>query len=224
MIDTGTLAADRGGVIGRGAGIDSARWRVSRAASAFRGSAPSPARRMPAHRDRDYSWPMTAGASVESRWPPIFWDVAPVAALVVVGLVTVEPGRGRDLPLQYLVVVPLLVRRRWPIAVFVLVGILSALTSVQTATPLVQVGAVALASFTVGERSVDRIRGGLVVLLVAALISLALIAQDADAVEALVFPFIVLVPGVAARRHRPAAAARRDRPRRGQRARAPRGG
>ena len=64
----------------------------------------------------------------------------------------------------------------------------------QTATPFVQVGAVALASFTVGERSVDRIRGGLVTLLVAAMISLALIAQDADAIEALVFPFIVLVP------------------------------
>ena len=137
---------------------------------------------------------MTAGASAGIRWPPLFWDIAPVAALVVVGLVTVEPGRERDLPIQYLVVVPLLVRRRWPIAVFILVGILSALTSVQTATPFVQVGAVALASFTVGERSVDRIRGGLVTLLVAALISLALIAQDADAVEALVFPFIVLVP------------------------------
>ena len=144
--------------------------------------------------DRVYSESMTAGAPVEPRWPSIVRDIAPLVALVLIGFATIEPGRERDLPWQLLVVAPLLVRRRWPLAVFALVGSLSALTAMDTPTPWVQVGSVALASYTVGELGRDRVRAGLVVLVVAASISFALIAQDADTVESLVFPFIVLVP------------------------------
>jgi signal transduction histidine kinase len=137
---------------------------------------------------------MNAGAPVEIRWRPLFWDIAPVAALVLVGLVTVEPGRERDLPLQYLVVAPLLLRRVWPIPVLVTVSILAGTTSMGTPTPWVQVGAVGLASYTAGELAEDRFRTWLVVAIATATITLALIVQDADAVESVVITFTVLVP------------------------------
>ncbi len=149
---------------------------------------------MPAVAGHAYSWPMTASAPVDARWRAVFWDVAPVVALVVVGVVTAEPGRGKEIPAQYLILLPLFVRRRWPAAVFVLVGLLAGLTSMGTSTPWVQVGAVAVASYTTGELSRDRIRAALVVLIVASSISLALIIQDADALQAVVLPFAVLVP------------------------------
>src|SRR4249919_3414891 len=62
-------------------------------------------------RDRDYSGPMTADASVEPRWPSLLWDVAPVAALVAIGVATAQPERGRDVVVQFLILAPLLVRR-----------------------------------------------------------------------------------------------------------------
>ena len=145
-------------------------------------------------RDRDYSGSMTAGASVEPRWPSILWDVAPVAALVAIAVATAQPERGRDVAAQFLILAPLLVRRLWPIAVLVLVGILAGLTSMGTPTPWIQVGTVALASYTVGDLSGDRLRGALTALFVSAMISLALLAQDANASQAVVFPLVVLVP------------------------------
>ncbi len=173
--------------------MPSAHRPVAGDASTFRGRAV--ARSSDARRNgRDYSEPMTAGRPVGSRWQPIVWDIAPVVVLFIVGLVTAEPDRARNVPAQYLVLLPLLLRRQWPIGVFIIVGVLAGLTSVQTSTPWVQVGAVGLASYTTGELSEDRVRAGLVVLLVAATISLALIVQDAEVTEALVFPFIVLVP------------------------------
>ena len=119
---------------------------------------------------------------------------APVAVLLLIGVVTSEQERGKDVVAQLLVVAPLLARRRWPTAVFVLVGLVVASTSVGSPSPWVQVGAVALASYTTGERSEDRVRAALVVLIVAASISFALVVQDANTLQAVILPFVVLMP------------------------------
>ena len=137
---------------------------------------------------------MTAGEAAEPRWPSVLWDVAPVVVLLAIGIVTAEPDRGKIVSPQLLILAPLLVRRLLPIAVLLLVGVLAGLTSMDTPTPVIQVGAVALASYTVGDLSPDRLRGALTVLFVAAMISLALLVQDADAPPAVVVPFVVLVP------------------------------
>ena len=107
---------------------------------------------------------MTTGTPVEPRWPSILWDVTPALALLIVGVVTADPERGRFVPAQLLVIVPLLVRRLWPTAVFVLVGFLAATTSMEAPTPWIHAGAVALASYTMGDLIRDRIRGAVIVL------------------------------------------------------------
>ncbi len=137
---------------------------------------------------------MTTGRPVEPRWPSILWDVVPVLALLIVGIVTADPERGRLVAAQLLVLAPLLVRRLWPTAVFVLVGLLAATTSMETPTPLIHAGAVALASYTTGDLNRDRIRAAVLVLVVAASISAALLIQDAAALQAVVLPFVVVVP------------------------------
>ena len=76
----------------------------------------------------------------------------------------------------------------------VTVGVLAGATSMASPTPWIQVGAVALASYTTGELSRDRIRAAVVVLVVSASIGLALLIQDANAAQAVVLPFVVLVP------------------------------
>ena len=75
-----------------------------------------------------------------------------------------------------------------------LVGVLAGATSMETPTPWVQAGAVALASYTTGDLSRDRIRAAVLVLVVAASIGAALLIQDADALQAVVLPFVVVVP------------------------------
>ena len=137
---------------------------------------------------------MTTGRDVEPPWPSILWDVAPVLALVIVGIVTSDPERGRIVTTQLLVVAPLFVRRLWPTAVFVLVGVLAAATAMDSPTPLIQASAVALASYTTGDLNRDRIRAAVLVLVVAASISAALLIQDASAFQAVVFPSVVVVP------------------------------
>ena len=125
-------------------------------------------------------------------------------------------GARTDVAAQFLILAPLLVRRLWPIAVLVVVGVLAGLTSMQTPTPWIQVGTVALASYTVGDLSTDRLRGALTALFVSAMISLALLAQDANASQAVVFPLVVLVPAWLRGRCRPSAPARRHRASRGR--------
>jgi signal transduction histidine kinase len=137
---------------------------------------------------------MTTGRALEPRWPSILWDVAPVLVLLAVGVVTADPERGRLVTAQLVVLAPLFVRRLWPTAVFVLVGVLAATTSMETPTPLVHAGAVALASYTTGDLNRDRIRAAVLVLVVAASISAALLIQDAAALQAVVLPFVVVVP------------------------------
>ena len=60
--------------------------------------------------------------------------------------------------------------------------------------PLAQVGSIALASFTVGDRQADRVLAALSVVAVASLLSFGFIVQDADPAEAVALTFAVLVP------------------------------
>src|SRR5262245_57467132 len=95
------------------------------------------------------------------RWRELAWDVGPVLALFLVGVLTVGEDRPKDAAAQYLLLVPLVARRLWPIPVLVVVGLLAGVSVVDTPTPWVHVGAVALAAAAVGERSADRLRGAL---------------------------------------------------------------
>jgi signal transduction histidine kinase len=123
----------------------------------------------------------------------LFWDLAPVVALLAFAILMAE-GRDRTIPREALILLPLIARRYRPTAVLVIVGLLAGATSMASPTPWIQVGAVGLASFTTGELSQDRTRAALVVLFVALTISFALIVQDAQAFQALVLPFVVVVP------------------------------
>jgi signal transduction histidine kinase len=58
----------------------------------------------------------------------------------------------------------------------------------------IQICAVGLASFTTGEQAADQTRSAVAVVVVAVVMALGLIAQDADLIEGLVLPFVVLIP------------------------------
>jgi len=137
---------------------------------------------------------MASMEAVARRWPAFAWDVLAVVGLAVVGVVTARDVPDSKLGLGLLILLPLLVRRRWPEAVLIAVSALAATTSTRTATPFVQVGAVALASFTTGELASDRVRSALLAVLNAALISFGLLLFEADMLPALVVPFGIVVP------------------------------
>jgi signal transduction histidine kinase len=122
-------------------------------------------------------------------------DIGPVVALVTLALATGRSGRGGELPATIaLVILPLVVRRFWPVWVLVVVALGSVVTGTQTESPWVQVLSVALASFTLGERSDDRSRAVLIVLGVAAMVAAGYLAQDAEPFLSVVLPFAVLLP------------------------------
>ncbi len=130
-------------------------------------------------------------------WPWLEWLYAlgPVVALTLVGLLTMERERlGGFEPTVVLVVLPLAARRIWPTPTLIVVSAGALLTSAGSDTPWIQVCAVGLASFTVGELSDDRVRSGLVAIGIAALLAAGFMAQGADRFEGLVLPFAVLVP------------------------------
>jgi signal transduction histidine kinase len=135
-----------------------------------------------------------AASTPDRRWQTIVWDLGPVAILFLVATLTVADEGVKDPPAQYLILLPLLVRQRWPLVVLVGVSVLALATVTQTPTPWIQVGAVGLASFSSGELANDRTRTALVVVIVSSFISLALLAMDADALESIVLPILVLMP------------------------------
>ena len=122
-------------------------------------------------------------------------DAGPAAALAVLTLATASFDRPLAAALTLLLVVaPLAVRTTWPLPVLLIVAAGSILLSIDAANPWVEVMAVALASFTVGEQSAGRARSALIILLVAAALTIGFIAQDGDVVASLTLPFVVLVP------------------------------
>jgi len=142
---------------------------------------------------RGYSAAVTTADRSERPWPDLLLDVGPVLGVVLLGVVT-ERGGTRELATALLMALPLLVRRLAPLVVLILVAAVALGTSTHTDGPWVQIAGVALASFTTGERATDRTRAVLSVLLVAAGLSAGFLAQDAEPVESLVLPFVVLVP------------------------------
>jgi signal transduction histidine kinase len=140
------------------------------------------------------------GAAPGSRWFELLYAIGPVLGVTVLALATVRErapdgglpsGLGATL---LLVVVPLSLRRVLPLAVLIVVSIGALITAVESPAGWVQAGAVGLASFTLGERASDRTRSALFVLAVAALVTVGFLAQDVEPVEAIVLPFVVLVP------------------------------
>ena len=127
-------------------------------------------------------------------WRELGLNVGPVVALILLGLVTSDKVGAAALAPQLVVILPLLARRRWPFAVLLVVATASVATSMAIGTPFVPVVSVALASFTVGVRGGDRVRSAMGVVAVAGMIALGFLVQDADAIEALVLPFAVVVP------------------------------
>jgi signal transduction histidine kinase len=127
----------------------------------------------------------------------ITWTVV-VAPVVLLSLLTLasggRTGRAVEIPTILLVVLPLLVRSDWPVPSLLVVAFGSILTSGDFDFPWVQVLAVILAAFEVGQRVADRMRSLAVVIAVAAVMTVGFLVQDANPVEATVLPFVFLVP------------------------------
>jgi signal transduction histidine kinase len=122
-------------------------------------------------------------------------DLGPVVVLALLTLAVDEADRRRTTEaILVLVVLPLLIRRRWPLPSLVTVGFGAVVTSLLTPMPWVQVASVALAAFTLGDRIADRTIGAFAVVAVAAAMSLGFIAQDADPIAAAALPFVFLLP------------------------------
>ena len=125
----------------------------------------------------------------------VLFDVLPVVLLGLVALGNDQAGRTDSVPIVLvLVVLPLLARRRWPIPVLAIAAVGTLATTMSGGNPLAQVGSIALASFTVGDRQADRVLAALSVVAVASLLSFGFIVQDADPAEAVALTFAVLVP------------------------------
>lgn len=122
-------------------------------------------------------------------------DLGPVVVLALLTFAVDEADRPRTTEaILVLVVLPLLIRRRWPLLSLVAVGFGAVVTSLLMPMPWVQVASVALAGFTLGERAVDRTLGALALVGVAAAMTLGFIVQDADPIASAVLPFVFLVP------------------------------
>jgi signal transduction histidine kinase len=128
------------------------------------------------------------------RWTTLLSELGPVAILLFLAALRIGARAGVDTSPAILIVVPLAVRRVWPFPAFALVAALAVLTSVDSPQPWIQVAAVALASYSTGESSTDRARSAIGVIVVAALMAIGFLAQDANRFESLVLPFVVVVP------------------------------
>jgi signal transduction histidine kinase len=134
-------------------------------------------------------------ADQRARWLPWVLDVGIVIGLA---MATLAIGNADEASLVVLtlalVVLPLLVRRHWPLPVLLVVTVGAIATSAAAGEPWVQIAAVALASFTYGERAVDRTRSALTIVAVALAMGFAFVVQGADAVEVLVLTFVIVIP------------------------------
>jgi signal transduction histidine kinase len=122
------------------------------------------------------------------------WDIGPAIALFVLGVLTNDSRDDRE-PIAYLLLVlPLTVRRWFPIATLAVIAFLAALMSGDLSGPWVPVGAVALASYATGEANGDRVRSALTVVAIAGLMAFGFLLQEANEVLSIVLPFAVVLP------------------------------
>jgi signal transduction histidine kinase len=140
----------------------------------------------------DYSSLVDELERVWSRWGALLLDIGPVLILAV-AMVSIRDPRG-DLAAGTLlaVVAPLAFRRRWPLAVLVVVAAGVLATGGRAA--LVEIPAVALASFTMGDLARDRSRSAIGVLVVAAAMAGGFLIGSGDPFTSIVLPFVILVP------------------------------
>jgi signal transduction histidine kinase len=126
-------------------------------------------------------------------WRTLVWDVGPVIALVMYSLATGDARDDRGHGLEILAVLPLVLRRRWPLPTLVAVAGLVVILVPDSSSPWVLVGALALASYTVGDLVADRTRSAASVLAVAGFVALGVV-QGADVLASLVLPFVIAMP------------------------------
>jgi signal transduction histidine kinase len=145
-----------------------------------------------------------------STWRGVGTAVLPVAALGVLTLVIVlidapdmaalgdveagGPSSGAPLGVLLLTLAALALRNVAPSLVLIVVVLATVVSSVGDEALVVQMIAAALASYTVGDRASDRLRSALLVLGVAAWATVSALMSESDPVDALVIPFVVLVP------------------------------
>src|SRR5262245_27891011 len=182
--DRQNIAAAAGDVIARRSGSSSSGRGILVAPPPFDGCVPT-SLRIPAAALHDYAGAVSGEGQRSERWLALALDVLAVAGIFVLGLASTE----RDLPWQkqavLLVALPLLFRRRWPLPVLVCVSGAALASSGATTGPWPQIAAVALASYTTGERATDRTRHGLAVLGVASLLAIGFLLLDAEPVTAI---------------------------------------
>jgi signal transduction histidine kinase len=122
------------------------------------------------------------------------WDIGPAIALFVLGVLTNDSRDERE-PIAYLLLVlPLTVRRWFPLATLAVVSFLAVLLSGDLSGPWVPVGAVALASYATGEANCDRVRSALSVVAIAGLMAFGFLLQEANEFLSIVLPFAVVLP------------------------------
>jgi signal transduction histidine kinase len=121
--------------------------------------------------------------------------VVPPAALAIAAIATTPERRPGFLVLMLLLVVaPLVFRLAWPPAVLLTVTIGTLVTAPGVDAAYVQVAAVALASFTVGELATDRVRSAMLMLGATLGATLIAIALDAEPLEAAAIVSGALIP------------------------------
>ena len=123
------------------------------------------------------------------------WDVVPP---VLLALVMLEFDRPRTSEVAFatvlIVILPLLLRRLWPVPVLVVVAAGVLLTAPRGGSIVGDIGAIVLAAFEVGLRASNRMASVAFVLGLAAALAAVLLLQQADPVQSVVLPFVILVP------------------------------
>jgi len=137
---------------------------------------------------------MAEGSEEGHSWLATVVDVVVVVVVLALGSLDQFAGRAQTPLLGLAVALPLLARRRWPFAVLAAVAAASAVTAVHQVGPWTPIGAIGVAGFTFGEFGRTRSRGAPVVLVVACLLAAALVVQATNQLEALVLPFVALLP------------------------------
>src|SRR5262245_4722754 len=128
------------------------------------------------------------------RLAPLAWDLGPSVLLFLIGVIASDSRDERE-PIAYLLLVlPLAVRRWWPFATLAVVAVLAVLMSQDLSGPWVPVGAVAVASYTTGESSGDRVRSALGVVALAGLMAFGFLLQEANEFLSIILPFAIVVP------------------------------
>src|SRR6266498_1822404 len=85
-------------------------------------------------------------------WQVVLLDIGPAVVLALIfGLTRKFDREIPDALILLFVILPILARRFWPVAVLAVVAFGAVLTSAGSGAPYTQVAAVALASFTVGD-------------------------------------------------------------------------